>query len=477
MKIPFSAPVLAWALLLDVCSAQSPIDEYLRDLKSDHLAVRVRAAASLGRMGDKAAVPALVEALKDGEADVRREAAKALGLIKDARAAAPLVDALRDRDMNVRLYAAYALGEIRDPKAAKPLLQALRDAEWCVRNQAAWALREIHDPAIAEPLVAALKTEKPDEAHILWLLRHVGATDTTKHVAALLKNPAVVVRMRAVRALGELHDKEAVDPLIAALADSDADVRLHAIRALAKFGDDRAEQPMRELVAGEQNASVREAAEEALRKLLRHDELAAHWSFDDQNTEVAKDVTGLGNDGEIKGCTPVKGKIGHALAFSEGKFIELGRPAGLPIANQPLTFMAWVKSDAENGVIIARGGGFCGYSLYIKDGLPKFGIHRTREGPAHIAAGTEEVVGAWVHLAGVVKNDCVEVHVNGKLAGTTKTPGFIPGNCGQGMEIGFDVANSPAEICDNFEGIIDEVRIFNAALAEEDIAKQLNTEH
>jgi len=422
------------------------------------------------------ATPGLVAALKDHDPDVRREAAKALGLIKDARAAGPLMEALRDRDTNVRVYAAYALGEIRVPRAAEPLLQALQDAEWCVRNQAAWALREIRGPAITEPLVAALKGEKPDEAHILWLLRHADAADTIRHLPALLKDPAPATRIRAVRALGEVGGKEAVDPLITALADRDANVRLSAVNALAELGDDRAEQPFKTLLSREQDASVREAAKKALRRLLHHDALAAFWSFEDQNTTIAKDGTGRGNDGEIKGCTTAKGKIGHALAFGKGTFIEFGRPAGLPIANRPLTFMAWVKSDAKNGVVIARGGGFCGYSLYIMDGLPKFGIHRTKEGPAHIAAGTEEVVGRWVHLAGVVKSNCLDVYVDAKLAGTTKTPGFIPGNCGQGMEIGFDAGNSPAEICDNFEGIIDEVRIFNAALGEKDITKQMNTE-
>ena len=76
------------------------------------------------------------------------------------------------------------------------------------------------------------------------------------------------------------------------------------------------------------------------------------------------------------------------------------------------------------------------------------------------------------HPPGVVKNDRVEVYVDGKLAGTTKTPGYIPGNCGQGMEIGFDVANSPAEITDNFEGILDEVKVYHAALTEKEIAEE-----
>ena len=204
--------------------------------------------------------------------------------------------------------------------------------------------------------------------------------------------------------------------------------------------------------------------------MSRRGDLLAHWSFDDQNREVAKDVTGRGSDGQIQGCVPVEGKVGHALRF-ESTYIELGKPAGVPQGPQPATVMAWVRSEAPNGVVIARGGAFSGFSLYIKDGLPKFGVHVLREEPATIAQGQEEVVGSWVHLAGVMREEQIELYLNGKLAGTTKTTG-IPGGGGQGMEIGFDVGNSPAEITDHFRGIIDEVKIFGAALSAEEIANQ-----
>jgi hypothetical protein len=204
--------------------------------------------------------------------------------------------------------------------------------------------------------------------------------------------------------------------------------------------------------------------------------LMAHWSFDDSDTSVAKDVTGRGNDGKILGCTPVEGKVGQSLAFGPGKYIELGQPVGLSIAETPLTIMAWVKSDTPNGVVVARGGAACGFSLYIKEGAARFGIHHAQDDPAYIAAGREEIVGTWVHLAGVVKSDRVELYVNGKLAAAEETPGYIPGNCGQGMEIGFDVANSPAEITDPFQGLIDEVKVFHAALSEDEIASECRQE-
>ena len=472
MRTSISISVLAWAWIPGICMAHSAQEEGAADLRSGLPAVRRHAAVRLGRIGDRSAVPALVEALEDPESSVRREVAKALGSIKDARAVAALVEALGDRDTNVRLYAAYALGEIKDPKAAGALLRALQDREWCVRDQAAWALREIGDPKIVGPLAAALKDQSADVAQVVWLLRHVGGTQTIKQLAALLKDPEAVVRMRAVHVLRELQNAGAVPPLVAALEDRDPNVRRSAIAAIQRIGDDRAKKPLEALVAREEDPSVREAAEEALFQMSCEKDLVAYWPFDDRSTSIAKDATGHGNDGEIRGATPVEGKVGHALRFGQGNYIELGQPAGLPIAQRPLTIMAWVKSDAQNGVVVARGGAYCGFSLYVMDGVAKFGIHREQEGPAYIAAGGENVVGPWVHLAGVVRSDRVELYVNGKLAATEKTPGYVPGNCGQGMEIGFDTANSPAEITDHFQGIIDELKVYHAALSEEEIAEQ-----
>lgn len=476
MRIVICTSIMAWAWLPGICLAQTSTVGYVRDLQSSVPAVRERAAISLGNIGDKLAVPALIEALDDSESDVRREAAKALGFIKDARAVPSLIESLSDRDTNVRLYAAYALGEIKDAEAAPALLKALNDTEWCVRDQAAWALREIRDPKIANSLVAALTEDNADVTQILWLLGNLEEAQICDRLTVLLKNADAQTRMRAVHALSTLGGANVIDPLISTLKDEDPDVRCCAVRALLETGDKRVKKPLEELVAQENDAEVREAAKNALIEMSPSRHLAAWWSFDDRNTELAKDVTGRGNDGKILGCTPVEGKLGAGLQFTKGKYIEYGQPVGLPIGGKPFTVMAWAKSDAKDGVVIARGGAFCGYSLYIKDSVAKFGIHRMQEGPAYIAAGTEDVVGSWVHMAGVVNEDCIELYVNGKLAAKTKTPGYIPGNCGQGMEIGYDVSNSPAEIIDNFEGIIDEVKIYQAALSEEDIINVCKTE-
>jgi len=435
--------------------------------------VRRRAAASLGAMGQRAAVPALVRALSDRDPSVRAEAARSLGLLRGERAIPALCRAVADPDLNVRFYAAYALGEIKDERAADALVKALGDPEWCVRDQAAWALHELHDPSLAPRLVRLLSDERGDTAHIEWLLRSLPPKTAVGPLADLLRSGNETARLRAARCLAGIDDEAVVPHLLAALSDRSPGVRRLAVAALAERTDERAKAAIEKMLAGEKDVAVAQAAEAALKKLARVGGLLAHWSFDDG---TARDVSDGGANGQIIGCEVVEGKVGRALHFAKGAYVELGRPESIPIAQTPLTIMAWAKPRAPTGVVVTRGGAFCGFSLYLKDGVPKFGIHRVQDGPAYIAAATKPIpLGQWVHLAGVVKERSMELYVNGKLAATAKTPGYIPGNCGQGMEIGFDAGDSPAELTDNFVGVIDEVKVFAKALGEKELAAEMNT--
>ena len=249
-------------------------------------------------------------------------------------------------------------------------------------------------------------------------------------------------------------------------------MRLAVVQALAKTPGPEVKQALTARRAVEPDAAVRSAIERLLQEAYPAAEPAAWWSFDDQNPRTARDVTGRGSDGEIRRCTPVPGKLGAALKFGEGSCVSLGKVPKLPMANLPLTVMAWVKPEADRGVVVARGGAACGYSLYLLDGVAKFGIHREQDGPTYIAAGREPVGRDWVHLAGVIQSDAIQLYVNGKPAARAKTDGLIPGNAGQGMEIGCDLGNSPAEITDSFTGIIDEVKVFSRALTDEEITEQ-----
>ncbi|HEX8686516.1 MAG TPA: HEAT repeat domain-containing protein, partial [Pyrinomonadaceae bacterium] len=84
--------------------------------------VRRAAAVSLGQIGGREAVPALVEALADERApnDVRREAARALGLIGDPAAAPALRAVLTHGDPYLSRVAFEALKRLDPASATRP---------------------------------------------------------------------------------------------------------------------------------------------------------------------------------------------------------------------------------------------------------------------------------------------------------------------------------------------------------------------
>jgi len=196
--------------------------------------VREAAAAALGRIGDAAAVPGLLAALRDESRQVREAAAEALGEI-GAPAVPGLLAALRDADWRVRRAAAAALGEIGDAAAVPGLLAALRDESWQVREAAAAALGEIGAPAVPG-LLAALGDES-------WQVREAAAAalgeigaPAVPGLLAALGDANANVRQAAAEALGQIGDATAVPGLLHALRDAEARVRRAAAAALGEIG-------------------------------------------------------------------------------------------------------------------------------------------------------------------------------------------------------------------------------------------------
>ena len=84
-----------------------------------------------------------------------------------------------------------------------------------------------------------------------------------------LGDESYIVRAGAAMALGDLGDKRAVEPLLAALNKSDSDsVRTGAVVALGALGDRRAIEPLEAMLKAEKNENVRQQIEQALQRLL-----------------------------------------------------------------------------------------------------------------------------------------------------------------------------------------------------------------
>jgi len=106
---------LVWTVLLVVASRANAdkVDELNQALLTDpSYKVKVQAALVLGKLGDKRAVPALLEALRDDNETVRGMAALSLGKLGDTRAEAPLRKLENDASPFVRSNATKALASL-----------------------------------------------------------------------------------------------------------------------------------------------------------------------------------------------------------------------------------------------------------------------------------------------------------------------------------------------------------------------------
>lgn len=101
-----------------VLSHGKPVEHWLAELRKSDPQSRKKAIIALGHVGasDAAAVPAIIEAVKDRDAKVRAEAVLALLNIGPSAADAipALEEAQMDRDARVRDYAAKALKRIQN---------------------------------------------------------------------------------------------------------------------------------------------------------------------------------------------------------------------------------------------------------------------------------------------------------------------------------------------------------------------------
>jgi HEAT repeat protein len=261
-----------------------PTDEsLLAALASDQRSVRLGAMEVLGLLGEERAVEGLIEALRDPDEHVRWHAAFALEWIGSPRAIGPLAEVLReDHDRDVQRAAAQALAQI-GPPAVPSLLEALRQEtgpefsgerfqyeEWksqqilrWARRLAAKALGQIGDPRAVEPLIEAHFTGAPEDFSL--------GLDTAAALWSLggpaaqdaLGQAAQEGSWGALFQLSLKRDKRALPPLLRYLRHEDKGQQAEAAEYLGYLGDPDAVGPLISALRDE-DVHVRGCAAQAL---------------------------------------------------------------------------------------------------------------------------------------------------------------------------------------------------------------------
>jgi hypothetical protein len=191
------------------------------------------------------------------------------------------------------------------------------------------------------------------------------------------------------------------------------------------------------------------------------------WLFDEGSGDIAKDSSGNKNDGTLLSKPKwVDGKFGKALEFDgSSNSVDCGDTASMAIpTGGSVTMCAWVNPKvgsvaAWQGIMAKRTGSYS-YGINLVTG--NFQIYTS--GASGIAGFVYNLPKSeWVHIAGTMSKKPTELYVNGELFETKGGGGGVI-LAANGLRIG-----ASGTIGEVFNGIIDDVAIFNVALSAADI--------
>lgn len=178
--------------------------------------------------------------------------------------------------------------------------------------------------------------------------------------------------------------------------------------------------------------------------------LIQYFNFDDN----VDDWSGRGQDGINNGATFVSGVIGKALSFDGTNYVDTLLDVDQSSGNS-LTMCAWVypfsTSSGDHDLISTDNGGF-------DWAIDRLGANwRLASGSGYWTSGFTVDANKWQQVCGVWESS-VDIYLYKNGIGSN-----------QGLAPGHDISDNNLRVADNpryfesFDGIIDEVRIYNYA--------------
>ena len=210
--------------------------------------------------------------------------------------------------------------------------------------------------------------------------------------------------------------------------------------------------------------------------------LVGYWTFDtvDVKGKTVKDAVGA-NDGTIDGSpTQTKGKVGQALRLGGlPEAVTVPSPAdnSLNFGNdKDFTLMAWIQVSKEpeggQSTIMSKGdgGGNNRFLLKVRDGGINLSLADDKPASVDIRSEGKVIDGKWHHiLLSIDRDKETQLYIDGvkdPVGGNTS----VATNLTSDTPLVIGASNKPdGSRRRYFEGLIDEVAIYNRALNEREI--------
>lgn len=190
--------------------------------------------------------------------------------------------------------------------------------------------------------------------------------------------------------------------------------------------------------------------------------LVGEWDFEEGNGTTTYDTSGKGNTGIIQGAAWTAGKTGSALQFNGlFSYVDVGNGASLNITNA-ITVEGWIKPES-----------LANYPSIVNNSEYNFQIGATsgdgrvvleKQGVTYLViARTPLLTDQWYHVAATYDGTIAKIYINGKLNAQNTAANYNFSTAANTL-IGYYSKEG------SFNGIIDDVRIYNYARTPDQIA-------
>ncbi len=205
--------------------------------------------------------------------------------------------------------------------------------------------------------------------------------------------------------------------------------------------------------------------------------LVAWWKFDEETGKTAADSSGKGHDATLEGVMSFEshsaaGKIGKALRFEGGDGVKVSGYKGIA-GTQQRTVSAWIKTKNTTGDLVSWGLKDAGRMFTVGFIRARIGV-TPKGGYLYMNAATDD--DQWHHVVVVVReasppnlHDDVRLYRDGSQAaiGDIGLLDLWPIDTGDKEDV---------RIGQRYKGLIDDLRIYDRALTDREVAAMFKLE-
>ena len=214
------------------------------------------------------------------------------------------------------------------------------------------------------------------------------------------------------------------------------------------------------------------------------DKVVAHWSFDEGSGTTAADISGNGKDGLLKDGAEFsnEGVSGTALQINGTGHVLVPAGGSFNDITKKISIEAWVNPaslDSRN-IILSQWDGGQNQRAYVlaisTDGTVMFMLSPSGQGGGSLELYSTTAIDTnkWSHIAVTSDGDSVRIYINGAEDVTSAAPAggiHVPTT---DLFIGDWGWNGAADGSEQYNGLMDEVALYNYALDADTISAHYN---